>query len=73
MNGDAIVDIDGYYVNGRQRTQSNEKQEELFGRVIFKQPEWSWPGAFIHLANDAHGTERTNNCKLSQRVFLSTY
>lgn len=60
VHGDAIVDVNHHQVDGRQPVQSNEAQRRQFGKVILKQPQWSWPGMYVYIANDARAVERNN-------------
>lgn len=71
-SGDAIVNVLGYFVDGRRDVQSNDEQLAQFGRVIMRQPDWAWPGAYVHIANDAHGTGRRNNCQVTFGGYLET-
>ena len=70
VHGDAIVTIQGFDVDGRRPVQSNEEQLRLCGRVIFKQPNWSWPGVYAHIANDAWGTGREYNAMVTQGGYM---
>lgn len=70
--GDAIVNVNGFFVDGRQPVQSNAAQEGRFGRVVFRQPDWSWPGVHAHLANDSRGTRLRPNTHLSTGGYLET-
>ena len=70
LDGDAIVTIKGFYVDGRSPVQSNATQEARFGTVVFSQPEWTWPGVYAHIANDATGTGLRNNCLVTPGGYL---
>jgi hypothetical protein len=59
--GDALVTINGFAVNGRKAVQADAAQLADFGKVVFGRDKWPWPGAHIHIANDAHGTTLPNN------------
>lgn len=72
LDGDAIVDVKGYFVNGRARVQANAEQQERFGTVIFRQPQWKWPGVYAHICNDAAGTTLRNNCRVTVGGYLET-
>ena len=67
VEGDAIIDLGGYLIDGRRKVQSNDIQKEKFGKVVLKQPEWSWPGAYVHLANDARGSGHKNNARITPK------
>jgi hypothetical protein len=66
--GDAITDVNGVYIDARRRMQSNEVQMQLIHRQrpLMSQPEWKWPGAHVHMANDPRGTHRQSNAKLTR-------
>lgn len=70
VQGDAIVTIGGFEVDGRRPVQSNAEQEHLCDRILFKQPNWSWPGVYAHIANDSRGTGMRNNARLTGGGFL---
>lgn len=61
LNGDAIVGVNGYFVDGRRGVQSNDIQMRQFGRVVLQQPQWAWPGAYVHICNDPRGTRLATN------------
>lgn len=69
-NGDSLVVIDGYYVNGKEPAQSNEEQYRRFGQIIFQQPAWKWPGMFAHIINDARHTPFNNNVSVTPSGFI---
>ena len=65
VKGDAIIQVNGYYVDGRCSVQTNDEQLALFGHIIFPQPAWKWPGIFAQMTNDARGTGRPQNCRVT--------
>lgn len=70
VDGDAIVNIAGFFVDGRRPVQSNAVQLDRFGTVVLPQPQWGYPGAYVHICNDARGTGRPNNCRLTFGGYL---
>lgn len=69
-NGDAIVNLEGAYVDGRKNVQSARDQIRAVGRVLFKQPQWSWPGMYAFMANDPTGTRKRINSELSADGYM---
>lgn len=70
LDGDAIINVNGYYVDGRARVQSNDAQTSKFGRIVLAQPQWKWPGVYAHIANDATGTGLSNNCLVTEGGYM---
>ena len=42
--------------------QSNSKQRDVAGVVVYCQTCWSWPGIFAHLANDGMHDQQADRC-----------
>jgi hypothetical protein len=64
LRHDAIIELeyDGekYFVDGRQKLQSNDEQIKQFGKVLLDSTLHSWPGAFLHFANDPKNSKKEN-------------
>ena len=69
--GDAIIEVSGIYVDGKQNVQSNAIQTQLFGRVLFDNECWKWPGAYIHMCNDAHRTNQKINIEIDDMGYAT--
>ena len=72
MKGDALLELNGFYVDGRRPVQSNEEQRRLFGKIVLKQPDYQWPGMYAHLANDSRGTSRRNTARVTKLGYVKT-
>jgi hypothetical protein len=59
--GRYILNVEGVYVDGNCPLQSDLQQLQRTGRVIFPNESWTWPGALVHLANDARNAPYVNN------------
>jgi len=72
--GDAISNINGYYIDARRPMQSNAEQASLImrPRAFMVHPNWSWPGAHVHIANDPRGTKHEPNVHVTRGGFLET-
>lgn len=63
LQGDAVIVINNYFVDGRRPLQSDNEQHARFNKVVIKSHNtYRWPGIYAHIANDAHGTRFSNNC-----------
>ena len=72
--GDAITNVNGYYIDARLPMQSNAEQASLIRRprAFMPQPNWGWPGAHVHIANDPRGTKHEPNVQLTRGGYLET-
>jgi hypothetical protein len=69
VTGDAITNVNGFYIDGRRPVQSNDEQIQLVGEIVLEQPNWAWPGAYIHICNDPRGSSRTANVTITELGF----
>lgn len=69
VTGDAITNVNGFYIDARRPVQSNEEQNQLVGEIVVEQPNWTWPGAYIHICNDPRGSSRPANVTITELGF----
>jgi len=67
--GDAITNVNGFYIDGRRPVQSNDAQIKLVDEIVVEQPNWAWPGAYIHICNDPRGGSRASNITITELGF----
>ena len=71
LDGDALASVGGYIVDGRRPVQSNDDQIKTFGKVVLRQPTWSWPGMYAMMINDARGSPFENNVHCTRGGYMA--